>query len=258
MYMSSESLIFSITNQKGGVGKTTTAVNLATALAQKGHETLLIDLDAQTNSSSIFIDEIEVGISVYAVFKDQVPISEIAHTTRLPKLHVLPAHIRLAEIETTLASTIDAFFRLKEGFDNSNRKYDMVIIDCPPSLGLLTVNAFICSRFLIVPLQASKFSMDGLVSILDTHRTIQKRFNPSLEILGALITLYNSRTAISQAIIEPMEQYMQLFKSRISRLVAIEEAHLMRQTIFEYAPNSKSALEYQEFAEEILDEIKKR
>ncbi len=253
-----ETLIFCIANQKGGVGKTTTAISLAAALGQKKYKTLLIDLDAQGNSSSIFINKADIEYSSYSIFKDKLPLSQIVKKTRIEHLDIIASQISLSEVETLLAGAVDGFFRLRDSLSqNTDVFYDTVIIDCPPNLGLLTVNAFVCAHHLIIPLPAAKFSMDGLVSMLDTQRTIQKRFNPHFKTLGALVTLYNSRTSITKAILDPIEKYVPLFSTRISRSVIIEEAHLMGQTIFEYQPTSKVALEYNQFCEELLNEIQK-
>lgn len=256
--MNSRPGIIAIANQKGGVGKTTTAINLAAGLVRAGRRVLLVDLDAQANTSSIFL---ETGgerpaddASVYAVFKDLRPAREIARDTRLAGLQILPAVVQLADVETLLSGAVDGFFRLKDSLDSlqAGDAPDAIIIDCPPNLGLLTVNAFVAATHLIVPLQTARFSLDGLKTILDTASTVQKRFNADLKIPGALITMYNPRTAISHAIAEPIEEYIHVFETKISRTVAIEESHLMSQTIFEYQPRSKAALEYESFTREVL------
>ncbi|MCR9144884.1 MAG: ParA family protein [bacterium] len=261
--MNSQPNIIAIANQKGGVGKTTSAINLAAGLVREGRRVVVVDLDAQANTSSIFITERPTDeSSVYAVFQHRTPAAQLIQATRLPGLFILPAVVQLADVETLLSGAVDGFFRLKDSLDSlssgdgvADGPIDAVIIDCPPNLGLLTVNAFVAATHLIVPLQTSRFSLDGLKTILDTAATVQKRFNSELKIPGALITMYNPRTAISHAISEPIEEYIHVFETKISRTVAIEESHLMNQTIFEYQPRSKAAQEYESFTREVLGGI---
>ncbi len=253
--MSAHSVI-AVANQKGGVGKTTTAIHLAHALARKDRRVLLIDLDAQGNASSIFVDAPHNEHSSYAVFKDQRPLAKVTVPSDRENLDIVPAVIHLAEVETLLAGAVDGFFRLSESL-GEKPGYDFVIIDCPPNLGLLTVNAFVASTHIIVPLQTAKFSLDGIRTILEMSRTIQKRFNAGLSILGALLTMYDARTAISQAVSGPIAEHLRLFETRISRSVAVEEAHLMKKTIFEYQPRNKVAKEYEAFTEEVQNGIQK-
>lgn len=255
--------VICIANQKGGVGKTTTAINLSAGLVRRGKRVLIVDLDAQANTTSIFLEDKPTDTqSVYAAFKDKTPAAELVQPTRIDGLGILPALVQLADVETLLAGTVDGFFRLKDSLDSLNDasapRFDVIVVDCPPNLGLLTVNSFVAASHLVVPLQTSKFSLDGLKTILDTSHTIQKRFNPELQILGALITMHNPRTAISQAVAEPIAEYINVFATRISRTVAVEESHLMHQTIFEYQPRSKAAEEYAAFTEEVISGVEAR
>ena len=249
--MAPKSSVICIANQKGGVGKTTTAIQLAHSLAKKGERVLLIDLDAQGNAGSIFSEEdVLPESSVYAVFKDRTPISGLVRPTRIPGLDLLPSVFHLAEVETLLAGALDGFFRLSESLQGAPA-YDFVIVDCPPNLGVLTVNAFVAGTHVIIPLQTAKFSLDGIRGILDTHETIHKRFNPRLRVLGALLTMFNARTTISQALLGSIEAHIRLFSSRIDRAVAVEEAHMLKQTLLEYQPRGKVTRQYQNFAEEV-------
>ncbi|MCB1174028.1 MAG: ParA family protein [Leptospiraceae bacterium] len=255
--MSSGAHILCVANQKGGVGKTTSALNLAHSLVRQSRRVLLVDLDAQANSTSVLMadESIAPEQSVYVVFKDKHKADPLILTGRIAGLDLLGAHLKLAEVETLLAGAVDGFFRLADALQDCRERYDCIILDCPPNLGMLTVNAFVAANSLLVPLQTAKFSLDGLTAILDTATTIQGRFNPGFRVLGALLTMHNARTAISQAFIEPIAEYIHLFQSRISRAVAVEEAHMMHQTIFEYQPGSKVALEYETLGQEVWDAI---
>lgn len=246
-----------IANQKGGVGKTTTAVNLADGLARRGHETLLVDLDAQGNATSIFSDPPAREESVHELFRSRTPAAQLARNTTNEKLKLLPSVLELAEIETLLAGNVDGFFRLREGLSYESGGPEYIIMDCPPNLGLLTLNAFIAADYCILPIMASRFSLDGIRTMLDTLETVHHRFSQELKILGALMTMYNDRTAISGAVLEPVEEMISVFKTRISRSVQVEEAHLMRQTLFEYQPGGKITREYQALIQEVLDGIEK-
>lgn len=234
-------------------------MHLAAAFARAGKSTLLIDLDAQGNASSIFLEEeLSAEETALAMFKDRRPAADLARRTRLDGLDLLPASVQLAETEALLAGAVDGFFRLSDALAPARENYERIVIDCPPNLGQLTVNAFCASSDLITPLQTAKFSLDGLRTILDACEAVQKRLNPSLRVLGALITMYNARTTISQAIIEPMAEKIPLFDVRISRSVVVEEAHLMRQTLYEYSLRSRPSEEYLEFAAEVNRGLQER
>jgi len=247
-----------IVNQKGGVGKTTTAVHLAAGLAGNNRRTLLIDLDVQGNASSIFCDEARPERSAFELFRNREADLNLYLPTRMSNLFLLPAVLQLAEVETMLTGAVDGFFRLDEWLGRAGSSFDYVIIDCPPNLGVLPVNALVASDYLVMPLQASRFSLDGIKGMLGTCEIVNKRYNAELAVAGAVMTQFNARTAIAQAMVEHIEALLPLYATRISRSVAVEEAVVMKQTIFEYEPGSKVALEYQSLLGEIIDGIEKR
>lgn len=247
--------VLCIANQKGGVGKTTTAIHVAAGLAGNGKKTLLIDLDAQGNASSLFAESFDPETSAYSVFKDRRKIMDIALKTNRDQLYLLPAGIHLAEVETLLSGAVDGFFRLSEALEGHD--FDWIVVDCPPNLGVLTVNAFVASTHLLIPLQTAKFSLDGLKSVLETKNTVNRRFNPALQTLGGLLTMYDPRTSVSKAVYDPISDFLHLLETKIRRSVVVEECHLMGKTLFEYQPRAKVAVEYGDLVREVAGAIEK-
>jgi chromosome partitioning protein len=251
-------MILAIANQKGGVGKTTTAINLAAALALRGKPTLLIDLDPQGNSSMSFIDVRASERSMYDVFVEtQIHIADVIVPTALPHLSVAPSRIALAKLESRMVGELDAPFRLKDELATVLANYEHVVIDCPPALGLLTVNALVASTHLLIPIQSSYFALEGTDDLLETFEKVRQRPNPELQILGVVITMHDKRTALGRDIQDQIRKVFgdKVFRTVISKSVRLEESPAYRESIFTFAPDSSGATEYYSLCEEVIDRV---
>jgi chromosome partitioning protein len=252
-------MIVAITNQKGGVGKTTTAINLAAALGMKGLRTLLIDLDPQANSSMSFVDVHHLEHSIYdALVEPGITLeSVIVPAEKMQGLAVAPANIALAKLEAKLLGELDGHFRLKDALDKVKDQYDYVVIDTPPTLGLITVNALVASSHVLIPIQSSYFALEGTDDLLETIDKVKARANPQLQILGAVITLYDKRTLLARDILDEIRKVFgnKIFKTTISKSVRLEESPAYRESIFTFAPRSSGAYEYYKLSEEVLSRV---
>ncbi|MBM3806687.1 MAG: ParA family protein [Acidimicrobiia bacterium] len=249
-------MILSIANQKGGVGKTTTAINLAAALAMRGKPTLLIDLDPQGNSSMSYLDIRAADKSMYDVFVDRdVRLADVVVPATLPNLSIAPARISLAKLESRMTGELDAPFRLKDQLAELHAQYEHVVIDCPPALGLLTVNALVASSHLLIPIQSSYFALEGTDDLLETIEKVRQRPNPALQILGVVITMHDKRTALARDIRDQIRKVFgdRVFRTVISKSVRLEESPAYRESIFTFAPESTGAAEYYSLCEEVID-----
>jgi chromosome partitioning protein len=249
-------MILAIANQKGGVGKTTTAINLAAALALRGKSTLLVDLDPQGNSTMSFLDVRSVERSMYDALADNCcPLADIVMPSTLEHLFVAPARIALAKLEAKLVGELDAHFRLKDKLETVRGRFEHIVIDCPPTLGLLTVNALVCATHLLVPIQSSYFALEGTDDLLETMEKVRSRANPALRLLGVLITMHDRRTSLARDIKGQIQAVFgeKVFRTVIAKSVRLEESPAYKESIFTFAPDSTAASEYYRLCEEVID-----
>ena len=246
--------VISIANQKGGVGKTTTTVNLSTILAKKGKKVLLIDTDPQGNATSGLGITKELELSVYDILVGDTAFDETIQETAIKNLEVCPSNISLAGAEVELVSMMSREQRLKTKLDVIKDRYDYILIDCPPSLGLITLNAFTASDSVLIPVQCEYFALEGLGQLLNTVNLVKKHLNKNLEIEGALLTMYDARTNLSNQVVKEVKKYFEnkVYKTVIPRNVRLSEAPSYGMPITAYAPRSKGSKCYEKLANELL------
>ncbi len=248
--------IISVANQKGGVGKTTTTVNLSAILAKKGKKVLLIDADPQGNATSGLGVEKNLELSTYDVLVNETAIKDVIQDTTIKNLKVCPSNINLAGAEVELVSMMSREQRLKERLDEIKDKFDYILIDCPPSLSLITLNSFTASDSVLIPVQCEYYALEGLGELLNTFNLVKRHLNKNLQIEGALLTMYDMRTNLSNQVVEEVKKYFndKVYKTVIPRNVRLSEAPSYGMPITEYDKRSKGAKSYIKFAKEFLKE----
>ncbi len=246
--------VISIANQKGGVGKTTTSVNISTILAKKGKKVLLIDTDPQGNATSGLGIEKNFENSVYDVIIGDTKVEDAILETEIKNLKICPSNINLAGAEVELVSMISREYRLKEKLEEVKDKFDYIIIDCPPSLGLITLNAFTSSNSVLIPVQCEYYALEGLGQLINTIELVKKHLNKELEIEGAVLTMYDARTNLSNQVVKEVKNYFgeKVYKTVIPRNVRLSEAPSFGMPITIYDPRSKGAKCYDKLVKEII------
>lgn len=248
--------VIAIINQKGGVGKSTTAINLAAALGDLGKRVLVVDFDPQGNATSGFgVDKDQLEDDVYEALMNSVPLSNVVVSSPVENVDIAPATIQLAGAEIELVSVMARESVLRYVLDSVRDQYDYIFIDCPPSLGLLTVNSLVAADSLLIPIQCEFYALEGLSKLLESMRMVKGRLNPSLEVFGVVMTMFDARTTLSKQVVEEVRDYFgdKVFQSVIPRNVKLSEAPSHGLPVNLYAPSSKGALAYESLAKEVVD-----
>ncbi|MGI6603765.1 MAG: ParA family protein [bacterium] len=248
--------VIAVANQKGGVGKTTTAVNLGAALAQAGRRVLLLDIDPQGNATSgLGVNKQHVGASIYEVLLGARSIRAVLLPTAIQGLELVPASVHLAGAEIELVGMEEREQRLRIALSDERERYDYILIDCPPSLGLLTINALVAADSVLVPIQCEYYALEGLGQLMNTVQLVQRSLNPALEVEGVLLTMFDARTNLSIQVVDEVKKYFRskVYRSIVPRNVRLSEAPSHGKPIALYDPRSRGAEVYQDLAKEVLE-----
>jgi chromosome partitioning protein len=246
-----------VTNQKGGVGKTTTAVNLAATLGAEGQRVLVVDVDPQGNATSgLGLDKARLDRCIYDVFVGKAQAEEVICPTELPQVHLLPATLNLAGAEIELVSALSRETRLKKALEPVADGYDFMVLDCPPSLGILTMNALAAAREVLVPIQCEFYALEGITQLRSVIELVKAHLNPSLDIGGVLMTMYDPRLNLCEQVVEEVRKHFgpRVYKTMIPRNVKLAEAPSFGKSIEQYDPRSRGAVAYRELAKEVIHE----
>jgi len=252
------SRVFAVVNQKGGVGKSTTAVNLSATLGEAGQKVLLVDLDPQGNATSGFgLNKNERQLCIYNALLGDTSLAEIIEPVEIENVFVVPATIQLAGAEIELVSAMSRENRLKAILDEVKGEFDYVIVDCPPSLGLLTINALTAAEGLIIPIQCEYYALEGLSKLLDSVRLVKTHLNPNLEVFGVVMTMFDSRTRLASQVVEEVKDFFgpKVFETLVPRTVRLSEAPSFGQPVNMYDPSGKGAEAYRNLAKEVIDRV---
>lgn len=250
-----ESIVLAVLNQKGGVGKSTTAINLAAALGDKGQKILLIDLDPQGNTTSgLGVDKSNLDACIYDALINDASADDLIIKTCADNVYLIPATIQLTGAELELVSAVARESRLKDVIDSVREYFDFVLIDCPPSLGLLTINALTAADKTLIPIQCEFYALEGVSKLLDSMKLVRTRLNPKLDVFGVLMTMYDSRTSLSKQVVDEVKKYFgeKVFKTYIPRTVKLSEAPSYGVPINQYDPSGKGAIAYKDLAKEVM------
>ena len=252
---SKDTCVIAVINQKGGVGKSTTAINLSAALGENGYKVLVIDFDPQGNTSSGYgIEKDELEYCIYNSLMEDVPLSELIQETPAANVFVVPATMQLAGAEIELVSMMARESILQSLIEPIKDEFDYIFIDCPPSLGLLTINGLVAAESLLIPIQCEYYALEGVTKLLESMKMVQRRLNPDLSIFGVLMTMYDSRTTLSRQVVEEVRKYFgnDVFKTVIPRSVKVSEAPSHGLPVTMYARLNKGAIAYKNLAKEVI------